>query len=96
MHKKRAFIFLLELSTRRLTRKRSDAKRNWQVINKKKEQNQQVDIHSLLIVDKLVIKSVERAKKATFKKKETVDNFRNIVDKLKSFTGSDLFTGDSA
>lgn len=87
---------MLELSTRRLTRKRSDAKRNWQVINKKKEQNQQVDIHSLLIVDKLVIKSVERAKKATFKKKETVDNFRNIVDKLKSFTGSDLFTGDSA
>ncbi|WP_046921931.1 hypothetical protein [Ligilactobacillus ruminis] len=87
---------MLELSTRRLTRKRSDAKRNWQVINKRKEQNQQVDIHSLLIVDKLVIKSVERAKKATFKKKETVDNFRNIVDKSKSFTGSDLFTGDSA
>ncbi|MCR5749023.1 hypothetical protein [Ligilactobacillus ruminis] len=84
------------MSTRRLTRKRSDAKRNWQVINKRKEQNQQVDIHSLLIVDKLVIKSVERAKKATFKKKETVDNFRNIVDKSKSFTGSDLFTGDSA
>ena len=96
MYKKRFFIFLLELSTRRLTRKRSDAKRNWQVINKRKEQNQQVDIHSLLIVDKLVIKSVERAKKATFKKKETVDNFRNIVDKSKSFTGSDLFTGDSA
>ena len=96
MHKKRFFIFLLELSTRRLTRKRSDAKRNWQVINKRKEQNQQVDIHSLLIVDKLVIKSVERAKKATFKKKETVDNFRNIVDKSKSFTGSDLFTGDTA
>lgn len=87
---------MLELSTRRLTRKRSDAKRNWQVINKRKEQNQQGDIHSLLIVDKLVIKSVERAKKATFKKKETVDNFRNIVDKSKSFTGSDLFTGDSA
>lgn len=87
---------MLELSTRSLTRKRSDAKRNWQVINKRKEQNQQVDIHSLLIVDKLVIKSVERAKKATFKKKETVDNFRNIVDKSKSFTGSDLFTGDSA
>lgn len=87
---------MLELSTRRLTRKRSDAKRNWQVINKRKEQNQQVDIHSLLIVDKLVIKSVERAKKATFKKKETVDNFRNVVDKSKSFTGSDLFTGDSA
>ena len=87
---------MLELSTRRLTRKQSDAKRNWQVINKRKEQNQQVDIHSLLIVDKLVIKSVERAKKATFKKKETVDNFRNIVDKSKSFTGSDLFTGDSA
>ncbi|MCF2544088.1 hypothetical protein I6E08_02455 [Ligilactobacillus ruminis] len=87
---------MFELSTRRLTRKRSDAKRNWQVINKRKEQNQQVDIHSLLIVDKLVIKSVERAKKATFKKKETVDNFRNIVDKSKSFTGSDLFTGDSA
>lgn len=87
---------MLELSTRKLTRKRSDAKRNWQVINKRKEQNQQVDIHSLLIVDKLVIKSVERAKKATFKKKETVDNFRNIVDKSKSFTGSDLFTGDSA
>lgn len=87
---------MLELSTRRLTRKRSDAKRNWQVINKRKEQNQQADIHSLLIVDKLVIKSVKRAKKATFKKKETVDNFRNIVDKSKSFTGSDLFTGDSA
>ena len=87
---------MLELSTRRLTRKRSDAKRNWQVINKRKEQNQQVDIHSLLIVDKLVIKSVERAKKATFKKKETVDNFRNIVDKSKSFTGFDLFTGDKA
>lgn len=87
---------MLELSTRRLTRKRSDAKRNWQVINKRKEQNQQVDIHSLLIVDKLVIKSVERAKKATCKNKETVDNFRNIVDKSKSFTGSDLFTGDSA
>lgn len=87
---------MFELSTRKLTQKRSDAKRNWQVINKRKEQNQQVDIHSLLIVDKLVIKSVERAKKATFKKKETVDNFRNIVDKSKSFTGSDLFTGDSA
>lgn len=87
---------MFELSTRKLTQKRSDAKRNWQVINKRKEQNQQVDIHSLLIVDKLVIKSVERAKKATFKKKETVDNFCNIVDKSKSFTGSDLFTGDSA
>ncbi|MDD6171473.1 MAG: hypothetical protein PUB33_02930 [Ligilactobacillus ruminis] len=87
---------MFEFSTRKLTRKRSDAKRNWQVINKRKEQNQQVDIHSLLIVDKLVIKSVERAKKATFKKKEMVDNFRNIVDKSKSFTGSDLFTGDSA
>jgi len=96
VHKKRFFIFLLELSTRRLTRKRSASTRNWQVINKRKEQNQQVDIHNLLIVDKLVIKSVERAKKATCKNKETVDNFRNIVDKSKSFTGSDLFTGDSA
>ena len=60
------------------------------------EQNQQADIHSLLIVDNLVIQSVERAKKVTGKKKETVDDFRNIVDKSKSFTGFDLFTGDNA
>lgn len=62
----------------------------------RKEQNQQADIHSLLIVDNLVIQSVERAKKVTGKKKETVDDFRNIVDKSKSFTGFDLFTGDNA
>lgn len=67
-----------------------------QVINRRKEQNQQADIHSLLIVDNLVIQSVERAKKVTGKKKETVDDFRNIVDKSKSFTGFDLFTGDNA
>ena len=67
-----------------------------QVINRRKEQNQQADIHSLLIVDNLVIQSVERAKKVTEKKKETVDDFRNIVDKSKSFTGFDLFTGDNA
>ena len=49
-----------------------------------------------MIVDNLVIQSVERAKKVTEKKKETVDDFRNIVDKSKSFTGFDLFTGDNA
>jgi hypothetical protein len=49
-----------------------------------------------LIVDNLVIQSVERAKKVTEKKKETVDDFCNIVDKSKSFTGFDLFTGDNA
>jgi hypothetical protein len=48
-----------------------------------------------LIVDNPVIQSVERSKKVTGKKKET-DNFRNIVDKLKSFTVFDLFTGDNA
>lgn len=40
-----------------------------QVINRRKEQNQHADIHSLLIVDNLVIRSVERAKKVTGKKK---------------------------
>lgn len=49
-----------------------------------------------MIVDNPVIQSVERSKKVTGKKKETVDNFRNIVDKLKSFTVFDLFTGDNA
>ena len=66
------------------------------VINRRKEQSQQADIHRLLIVDNLVIQSVERSKQVTGKKKEMVDNFRNIVDKSKSFTGSDLFTGDNA
>ena len=49
-----------------------------------------------MIVDNLVIQSVDRAKKVTGKKKETVDNFHDIVDKPKSFTGFDLFTGDNA
>lgn len=70
--------------------------REQQVINKGNEQDQQADIHRLLIVDNLVIQSVERAKQVTGKKKEIVDDFRNIVDKSKSFTGSDLFTGDNA
>lgn len=50
----------------------------------------------MLIVDNLVIQSVERAKKVTGEKKETVDNSHDIVDKSKSFTGFDLFTGDNA
>ena len=41
-----------------------------------------------MIVDNPVIQSVERSKKVTGKKKETVDNFRNIVDKLKSLIDS--------
>lgn len=96
MHKKSSCIFSIELSTKERHRKDCDVTRNYRVINRGKEQNQQADIHSMLIVDNLVIQSVERAKKVTGKKKETVDYFRNIVDKSKSFTGFDLFTGDNA
>ena len=76
--------------------KKQKYRRVQQVINKENEQDQQADIHRLLIVDNLVIQSVERSKQVTGKKKEIVDDFRNIVDKSKSFTVSDLFTGDNA
>ena len=96
MHKKSSCIFHIELSTKERNRKDYDVTRDQRAINRRKEQNQQADIHSLLIVDNLVIQSVERARRVTEKKKETVDDFRNIVDKSKSFTGFDLFTGDNA
>ena len=63
------------------------------VINRGCEQNQHVDIHSLLIVDKRVSNDVQELKENTAQERKTVDNFHKIVEKSKSFTDYFLFTG---